>query len=405
MTIAARRLSPLRNPFGAARRWSVALGLGAAALGAHAGVAWADPPGADALPVDVLTVTPADDADDQAEALTKALRDAVKAAPGWSLGTGDYSLEVLSIEMKCAKPPAPPDANCESRIADQIKVDRYIWGVLKKKGANVEGELHLWVRGKGTNKVDVTYSANLTEPNDDALKKVASDAIQQLTGGAPKGSAHIKVGNSGGQVFIDGQPVGALVAGEGTFALASGSHRVVVKAPGYADAEAQVAIKPNASSDVALTLVPVEPKSNLDMRRIGGYAGIGAGVAFGIVGVVSSLQVNSVRNDDKFTTYANQYVSSTDVCDAAANKQAPNPAKGERVLSGAATFDEAASMCSKASTFQVLQFVFYGLAAVSGGAGIYLLATSGGHQAPTTGLTVHPHVGLGNGGLDVAYRF
>ena len=94
-----------------------------------------------------------------------------------------------------------------------------------------------------------------------------------------------------------------------------------------------------------------------------------------------------------------------DVCDAASNHVAPNSAKGERVLSGAATFDEASSMCSKAATFQVLQFVCYGLAAVSAGAGVYLLATSGGHQAPTTGLTVHPQVGLGNGSLDVTYRF
>ena len=31
---------------------------------------------------------------------------------------GDYSLEVLTLSLKCSE---PPDANCQSRIADQIK--------------------------------------------------------------------------------------------------------------------------------------------------------------------------------------------------------------------------------------------------------------------------------------------
>ena len=101
----------------------------APALLACSASAWGAEPGPDVLPISVIAVQTAD-ADDQAEALTKALRTAVRATPGWSLGEGDYSLEVLTLSLKC---PEPPDASCQSRIADQIKADRYIWGVIQKE--------------------------------------------------------------------------------------------------------------------------------------------------------------------------------------------------------------------------------------------------------------------------------
>jgi hypothetical protein len=380
-------------------RFGLALALGAWVLGGQAAVALADEPGPGALPIEVLTVMADDGADDQAEALTKALRHAIKEAPGWAPGSGDQSLEVLAIQMKCPMLPALPDASCESRIADQIKVDRFMWAILKKQGPMVVGELHLWVRGQGESKVALNYSANLTEASDESLKTIARTSIQQLTGGAPKGGVHITAGTVGGQVFIDGQPVGALVAGEATFPISSGAHSVVVKAPGYADGIAQIVVKPNVNADVAMTLLAAEPKGHPNYRRIGGFAAIGAGVAFGVVGLVSTLQVNGVRNDQGFITYANQYVSSTDVCDAATNKRGPDAAKGERALAGAASFEEAATLCSKAATFQALQFVFYGLAAVSAGTGAYLVATS------QPGFTLKPQVGLDSGRLDLAYAW
>ena len=140
--------------------------------------------------------------------------------------------------------PRAPDANCQSRIADQIKSDRYVWGTLKKKGEHVIGDVHLWVRGKGTSNWPLEYTANLTEANDDALKKIASEAIGQLTGGPPKASIHLRVGSAAGQVFIDGQPVGALRGGDGTFTVPSGPHKVTVRAVGYADME-----EPGSSSN------------------------------------------------------------------------------------------------------------------------------------------------------------
>jgi hypothetical protein len=349
-------------------------------------------PGPDTLPINVIAVK-TDDADDQAEALTKALRASVRTMPGWSLGEGDYSLEVLILSLKCAE---PPDASCQSRIADQIKADRYVWGSLKKKGANVAGELNFWVRGKGTQKVSLDYSANLTEANEEALRKVATDAMLQLTGGAPKGSIHIKAGSVNGQVFIDGQPMGALTAGDGTFVIPSGSHRIVVKAKGYGDVETAVVVRPNVTAEVAAVPMKAEVHTASNTRRIGGYVGIGAGVVLGGLGIMSSLQVNGVQNNSEFIAYRQAQPASPSRCNDANGTGQFNQPNGDIV-----------SLCSKASTFQVMQFIFYPLAIVSAGAGVYLLSTSrsSGVAPTTTGLQVDPQMGPGGGKLDLSYRW
>ena len=345
-------------------------------------------PGPDALPITVIAIQTSD-VDDQAEALTKALRSAVRRMPGWSLGEGDYSLEVLTLSLKC---PEPPDLNCQSRIADQIKADRYIWGTLKKKdkkSGQVKADLNLWVRGKGTSKWPVEYSANLTDQNDDSLKKIANDAIDNLTGGPPKGSIHVKAAGVGAQVFVDGQPVGALKGGEGTFPLPAGPHKVTVKAVGYADYDAQVVVKPTgAPTEVNTTLVSAG-SGPANWKRIGGFAALGVGVASAVVGFVSMAQVGSAQkslDDTRGTLGPNQ-----DVCSN------PVPAAGSAVDSA----------CSKGKTFQTVQIAMFPVAAVAGGVGIFLLATAGkGAPAPNkTGFTVLPQVGPGAGRLDVTYRF
>jgi hypothetical protein len=354
----------------------------AAALACGSTSARAAEPGPDTLPINVIAIQTAD-ADDQAEALTKALRGAVRQIPGWSLGEGDYSLEVLTLSLKC---PEPPDANCQSRIADQIKADRYVWGTLRKKDKKsgmVLADLHLWVRGKGTSSWPVEYSQNLTDQNDDSLRKVAGDAISNLTGGPPKGGIHVRAGDVAGQVFIDGQPVGALKNGDGTFMVPAGPHKVVVKAVGYSDTEKQIVVKPTgAPLDLNLTLLATGGGSSFNGKRVGGYAALGAGVAFAVVGVVSALQVKSAQDAIDPTRAGKP--TTFDVC---------GPTTGSP------------DACSKGKTFQAVQIAMFPLAAVAGGVGIYLIATSG-KSAPRTGnLQVLPQVGPTGGRLDVTYTF
>jgi hypothetical protein len=365
-------------------RVALRLLAGTAALLTGTGRGLASEPGPNALPVNVVAVQ-TNDADDQAEALSKALRYAVRTMPGWSLANGDYSLEVLSLSLKCAD---PPDADCQSRIADQIKTDRYVWGNIAKRGADVHGALHLWVRGKGTAVVKVDYSANLTEANDEALRRVALDALTQLTGGPPKAPLHVHAGAEGGQVFVDGQPIGALKAGEGSFSVPIGPHKVTVKAIGYLDVDGQVVVGTTGAAEIALTMVRDGSGKPLSPRLWGGIGALGLGVASGVTGVVSSLQVNNVMNDAQFTAYRQTHTASSDIC-------APASLPPANIV----------SLCNTGKTFQAMQIVFYPLAAVATGVGVYLLATAGKPPSKSSGFRWAPQVGVGSASLDVSYAW
>ncbi len=375
-------------------RWAFAW-TAAAALSARSTSARAAEPGPDTLPINVLAIQ-TDDADDQAEALTKALRVAVRVVPGWSLGEGDHALGVLALSLKC---PEPPDANCQSRIADQIKSDRYVWGTLKKKGDHVSGDVHLWVRGKGTSNWPLEYTSNLTEANDDALKKIAAEAIGQLTGGPPKAGIHVRVGNAAGQVFVDGQPVGALKGGEGTFTVPSGPHKVTVKAVGYADMESQVVVKATgAPTEVSLALIAQGEATPLNWKRIGGFGAVGVGVVFGIVGIVGAAKVNSLQGTVNSDGDRANQPSSTDVCSSAF-------IAGVTSSKGSVLGSQLSNACSTGKSFQTLQIVSFPLAAIAGGVGIYLIATTKKPAQRTSGLMVDPQIGPGGGKLNLSYTW
>src|SRR5580698_3574098 len=107
--------------------------------------ALAEPANGKATPVYVLSIW-TNDVDDQADALTQALRSRVRQAPGWSLTESNQSFETLSIALRC--PPTPNQA-CLDRIGDQLHADHYIWGTMsKERSGEVTAELRLWTRGK-----------------------------------------------------------------------------------------------------------------------------------------------------------------------------------------------------------------------------------------------------------------
>ncbi len=387
---------------------------------ASAGAARAAEPGPDTQPLNVVAIE-GNDAEDQAEALTKALRNAVRASGGWSLSPGDYSMEVLVLSMKCAD---PPDATCQAKIADEIKVDRYIWGYLKKlKNGNVGGELALWVRGKGTTKTPVEYSANLTEANDDSLKRVANDAFNKLTGGSPKGGVPVKAGAEGGQLFIAGEPVGALTNGEATLQIPSGTHALTVKAPGYDDAQSQVVIKPGKTTDVSLTLTKAVQKSGMSGRAIAGIVMIGGGVAAAGGGAVAGLiqvSTNSSANkpNQPYWDILQQSPLKVpqDYASALKNDFAKAPAPKKNSNGTTLTKPELAKkapaaleVCSKNSTLTTMQIILYPAGAVIAGVGLYLFITAPSSskppQAASAGWSFDPVVGPDGGKLDLTYRF
>ena len=152
--------------------------LAAASVVMTANGARADAPGPNAPPIQVIAIR-SDDAEDQADALTAALRNRVRALRGFSLGDGDYALEVLTLGLKCGE---VPDEACQIKIGNQIRADRFVWGSVKrsKSAKQVVAELHLWTRGRTSTKTEFAFSDNLTAPGDDGLRRLVDDALNVL---------------------------------------------------------------------------------------------------------------------------------------------------------------------------------------------------------------------------------
>jgi hypothetical protein len=263
-----------------------------------------------------------DDSDEQADALTQALRARVRATPGWTLLETQQSLEKLSVILHC---PPKPDAPCLQRIGDTIKADRYVWGTMAKKGPHQIGvELHLWARGKPDMKTEQVVSDNLKDPSDDALKKVAADLFANVSGAVTTGSVTVHAGAGGGMVLVDGAERARLDNGTTKLDVAVGTHTLEVRADGNQPWTQQITVVAGGDQDVTATLVPLgggampppEPPSKpLPIRKIAGFTLVGAGVivaAVGVVGAVKFLGDKSDLDNDR----ANIPASVPDACAA-----------------------------------------------------------------------------------------
>ena len=241
----------------------------------------AEPPNQKAMPIYVLSVL-TEDADDQADALTQALRTRVRLAPGLSLLETQQSLETLTIALRC---PPHPDAPCLQRIGDQLHADHYLWGSLKKRGGQVEVEAHFWSRGRPQLDATESYSDNLKDPGDEALKAVAAKLVSELTGspsggGSSSGSGGggggktpatgpgtlvVHAGSEGGTVSVDGVEKGTLEEGTARIELPEGSHTVTVHVPGFKAPSLTTTIKAGGEQEVSFALAPGSESSGAEL--------------------------------------------------------------------------------------------------------------------------------------------
>jgi hypothetical protein len=322
----------------------------------------AEQPGPGVLPVQVIAIQ-SDGADDQAEALTAAIRSRVRAVRSFSLHDSDFALEVLTLGFKCGD---IPDEACQAKIGDHIHADRYIWGTVKrsKSQRQVTAEIRLWTRGRPTARTQLTFSDNLTTPGDEALKRLVEDALGKLLE-PPKS-----------------EPPPA----------ASTPARVPGVVPPIPTASAaRVDAPPTASADI-----PEEASS--DGRRTTGWVAVGLGGVLLGVGVYSVVRVHVIDSDDRVEAYRQGFHSGVDVCDQARSGV-------ESKISGAATAAQMKDFCSSATTFQTLQYIFFGIGAISAGAGIYLLASDKTPPPSSTSqLRVLPSCGGAGAPPDHSYK-
>lgn len=353
------------------------------AAGAFAGALFASPLAwAQGKPVQVVTVD-SDDAEDQADAFTGALKSRIRAQAGWALTDASSALGPLLTALKC---PPKPDGPCLGRIGDQLKVDRFFWGTMKKSGGgkSVTVELHLWTRGKTDQSASETYSENLKDQNDETLRKIASKLFERLsgaTGGAPPPptaggtvvlAVHANVAD--GVVFVDGVEKGKLQRGVASVEVPVGSHEIEVRAEGRIPAKQTVSAAPGGETSVSIDLAaegpppPAGPSKPFPWKKVAGFSMMGLGVAAGVIGVVEGVQWLGVQSQNDKDHRDTSYSGVTDFCKDATGKAGPNSAPCKNIQDG--------------QTAATLEFVFFGVGAALIGAGTILILADRGSSSP-----------------------
>src|SRR5580658_1179351 len=380
----------------------VALALLTASASSLPRTAHAESPNAKAVPIYVLQIL-TDDSDDQAESLTQAVRARARQAHGWSLAETPQSLETLAIALKCPPKPDPP---CLQRIADQLRADHYIWGMMaKKKSGEVSADMHLWNRNKAEAEVNESYSENLKDPTDEGLRAVAARIFDGLTGAG--GTLVVHAGTGGGSVLVDGVTKGMLDEGVAHIDVPEGAHAVSVRVPGFEAPALPIKVKAGAEQEVSFALAPSEESSpappessegRLPMREILGYAAVATGVGFLTGATIEGLNwladKNASDNDRKSIPS-----TVTDVC--------ANPTN--------ATEQDACTRSKDASSKSTLGWVFLGVGATFAGTGIWLItsdhassasASTGSDRPGTAGhVAVVPMLGPHAGAMRMEVTF
>jgi hypothetical protein len=361
--------------------------------------------------VHVLAID-SDDSDEQAEALTTALRSQVRSTPGWTLLDTTQSLSMLTAAFQC---PQRPDAACLERISEKLKTEQFVWGVMSKApNHQVSVELHLWAKGKPDKVTRQTFSDNLKDANDDSLKRIAFSLFSQLLGGT--GTVAIHVSADAGNVLVDGAPKAALDHGRATLTLPAGMHAIEIQAPGFLAAKRDVPVESGGKAQIEIVLevdpnaqAAAAPGKPLPIRTIVGWSGVGAGAILIAVGIgfgVSYLSDQSDLNTQRGQNYG--FIKGPEVTNpcngyGASGQQNPNTTAG-------------CNDVSSAHTAVVGEIVGIALGAALAGTGIYLLVTNHPAEAsdgakPTAATSwlknvrVAPSVSPGGGSMVVLGSF
>ncbi len=361
----------------------------------------ADQSTAHGVPVAVLAID-SDDAEEQAEALTGALRSRVRTSQGWVLVETNQSLGMLTAALRC--PTKPMSAECEQRIGEHLKADRYIFGWVTKgpQAGQVTAEVHLYQKNKPDTVQRETFSDNLRDQNDESLRKVAQHVIDAF-GGAAVGTVVVRMGSENGEIVIDGDKRVPMQNGLARVDLSPGSHSVEVALVGQAPQKRNVLVTAGKETTVSLgigagvTAPPPEPERPFPVKKvIGGGLAI-AGLVAGTIAVLNFVAYNDANDrGDKIQ-------ASTNPQDA----KLPAGKSADEACGSALDAREAICVANDdANRASTVAWATGGASVLLLGAGAYFLFFDKDKPAPTTAKPrLVPTVGHGGGGLILSGSF
>ncbi|MBK8171684.1 MAG: hypothetical protein IPK60_15235 [Sandaracinaceae bacterium] len=382
----------------------------------------------------VLGLRSTDGDDDFARSLSGVLRHAAEQVRGWSVSPRDVSLAQMLVANGC------DDANieCLGQIARGLHMQRVVFGSVHRSAPTGEYtfDVTLGVYNAQTNTIEhsVVDSLPRTRIDIDDLRSPARRYVLMLSGQAPEGSLVVRASEPLAHVLVDGREIAPFNGSWVVNNLALGTHTVDVTAPGRVPFHQDVSITLGEQTTVNAPL-PLSPPQTVepvatdnprtsrrgsdlpDIPRIvhtvppershGGQFWTGAvltgagAVALGMT-VFSWSRLHSLNGDAEFSTYRDtprDPANAGDVCDAAE--------AGDTVGAPPSGLSHIQSVCSQASTFTALQYVFLvaGLAGV--GIGTYLMITDEGEEDPNAGLSlaITPSFSAHGGNVNATLRF
>lgn len=363
--------------------------------------AHADPSSTDTLSVAVLSLD-SDDAGDQADALTGALRSRVRASNAWSLVETSQALGMLAAALRCSTKSLTPE--CKERIATQLKAERYVFGYVTKgpTAGLVTAEVHLYQQGKSEAVARESFSDNLRDANDDSLRSVAQGILEKL-GASVVGRLTVRLGEESGEVVIDGDKRIPLRKGVAQIELAPGTHAVEIVGGGP-QKKRNVAVAAGTETTVDMTPAPPPPaptESSFPGRKVLG----GVLAAVGVAGfVVAGVYYGKYKDDqDKAQAFQNQLPEQTQ--DQHIVGQDPSTVCDDTV--GRARHMTLCKLNDDRKQHSAVFWSTLGGGVLFAGAGAYFLLTSSGSgDAKAAQKTrIVPSVGLGGGSLTVLGTF
>jgi hypothetical protein len=362
------------------------------------------------ISIAVLSVE-SDDAEDQAEALTQAMRSKLRSGPSFQVVEVTQSLGMLMGAQKCGK---ALDAACQAKIADQLKVERLIWGrMAKSPNKEVTADLHLFHKGRGDTGVRESYSDNLKDGNDDALRKVAQRILDRLLAKDP---GFVLIKGNASEVVVDGTKRAPLDKGSARLDLAPGSHTLELSGKGLKAQKREVTVAPGQEVAISVTLAsdavatpgvvvpPTEPDpggGGTSTRKIIGYSLMGVGAA-GVItgGVFGAMYLDkSGKQADLNASFPSNVGDACEFADS--NVQGGGTSK--------ANAKEACNNSKSGEKAGTIGWIVGGAGAALLGAGAYFAFTGGDSQdkeKPKRGtIRVTPAVGRESGGVVVFGQF
>jgi hypothetical protein len=293
--------------------------------------------------------------DDLARQLSDALRREVLAMPGFQLSDARVSLEQLSLVHDCDTAELP----CLGKIARQLGVGGFIFGQLQNEGSGAYAEVRFFDAGSQTIKrISRVMFAQRGVSESDVARK-ARVSISQLLGPEQAPSSETP----------SARPMPEVMA----------------------PTPAETAAEADASSGVST-------------QAVAGYALLGGAALSVGLSVFAFVEIDRAQSNESFDRYRRAVGKADpmvkDVCDEAANDRKHGL--------DTQSFSEVKSECSTGRTFEVLQFVFLGAAAVSGGLSAYLLLSNDGERKPSAfldALPIHPVVRRNAAELRAKFHF